>query len=94
MAIHRLNHAVLFVRDVGRSVKFYEQVLGFRRITEYGSIPGAAFLRVAGSTNDHDLGLFEIGAQAGASGAGRTTVGLYHRRGPCWGAKTAMGVVR
>ena len=34
---------------------------------------GAAFLRAAGSTNDHDLGLFEIGAQAGASRAGRRT---------------------
>jgi catechol-2,3-dioxygenase len=78
MAIHRLNHAVLYVREVARSVEFYETVLGFRRISEYGAVPGAAFLRAAGSTNDHDLGLFQIGAQAGDSGAGRTTVGLYH----------------
>src|SRR5688572_23187730 len=40
--------------------------------------PGAAFLRAPGSTNDHDLGLFEIGAAAGAPTAGRSTVGLYH----------------
>jgi catechol-2,3-dioxygenase len=39
---------------------------------------GAAFLRAPGSTNDHDLGLFEIGSAAAASGAGRTSVGLYH----------------
>jgi len=39
---------------------------------------GAAFLRAPESTNDHDLGLFEIGADAAASGAGRTSVGLYH----------------
>ena len=39
---------------------------------------GAAFLRAPDSTNDHDLGLFEIGDDAGSSGAGRTTVGLYH----------------
>jgi catechol-2,3-dioxygenase len=39
---------------------------------------GAAFLQAPGSTNDHDLGLFEVGAGAGPSGAGRTTVGLYH----------------
>ena len=39
---------------------------------------GAAFLQAAGSTNDHDLGLFEMGAGAGPSGAGRSTVGLYH----------------
>ena len=28
--------------------------------------------------NDHDLGLFEIGSQAGPSAAGRATVGMYH----------------
>jgi catechol-2,3-dioxygenase len=72
--IHRLNHAVLYVRDVERSVAFYSDVLGFTKIIAF---PGAAFLRAAGSTNDHDLGLFEIGA-AGAPTAGRTTVGLYH----------------
>ena len=39
---------------------------------------GAAFLQAPGSTNDHDLGLFEIGAAAAASPAGRGAVGLYH----------------
>jgi hypothetical protein len=38
----------------------------------------AAFFRAPGSTNDHDLGTFAIGAGAGPSPAGRTTVGLYH----------------
>src|SRR5579875_778985 len=76
MAIHRLNHAVLYVRDVARSVAFYRDVLGFETVTE---IPGrAAFLRADGSSNDHDLGLFAIGDQAGPSAAGRQTVGLYH----------------
>jgi len=78
MAIHRLNHAVLYVRDLQRSIGFYRDVLGFVPITEMGGVRGAAFLRAPGSTNDHDLGLFEIGAAAGPSGAGRTTVGLYH----------------
>ena len=79
MGITRLNHAVLFVRDLQRSVAFYEDVLGFRRIdmTPDG-FAGAAFLQAAGSTNDHDLGLFEIGPQAGPSLAGQATVGLYH----------------
>jgi catechol-2,3-dioxygenase len=79
MGIHRLNHAVLFVQDVRRSVAFYTEVLGFRRIemTPEG-FAGAAFLQAPGSTNDHDLGLFEIGSAAGPSGAGRSTVGLYH----------------
>ncbi len=79
MGIFRLNHAVLFVRDVDESVRFYTDVLGFRRVdmTPDG-FAGAAFLQAPDSTNDHDLGLFEIGAGAGVSQAGRATVGLYH----------------
>jgi len=79
MGITRLNHAVLFVRDLERGVAFYTEVLRFRRIdmTPEG-FAGAAFLQAPGSNNDHDLGLFEIGSNAGPSGAGRTTVGLYH----------------
>jgi catechol-2,3-dioxygenase len=76
MPVQRLNHAVLYVRDVARSHAFYRDVLGFRAKLE---IPGTAvFLQAEGSTNDHDLGLFQIGAGAGASEAGRRTVGLYH----------------
>jgi catechol-2,3-dioxygenase len=75
MPIHRLNHAVLYVRDVERSVAFYRDVLGFRRVMGF---PGAAFIQAPGSTNDHDLGLFQIGAAAGPSAAGKATVGLYH----------------
>ncbi len=78
MAIHRLNHAVLYVRNVDRSVAFYRDVLDFRPIEEMASLRGAAFMRAPGSTNDHDLGLFEIGDRAGDSQAGRATVGLYH----------------
>jgi catechol 2,3-dioxygenase-like lactoylglutathione lyase family enzyme len=79
VGIHRLNHAVLYVSDVTRSVAFYTEVLGFRvvNMTPDG-FHGAAFLQAPGSTNDHDLGLFEIGGEAGPSGAGRGTVGLYH----------------
>ncbi len=75
----RLNHAVLFVSDLERSVRFYTDVLGFRRVdmTPDG-FAGAAFLQAAGSTNDHDVGLFEVGPAAGPSQAGRSTVGLYH----------------
>ncbi|HEY3561514.1 MAG TPA: VOC family protein [Kribbella sp.] len=78
MAIFRLNHAVLYVRDVAASVAFYRDVLGFGYTETGDAIPGAAFLRAPGSTNDHDLGLFQIGSGAGPSGAGRTSVGLYH----------------
>jgi catechol-2,3-dioxygenase len=76
MPVTRLNHAVLYVRDVDVSCSFYEQVLGFETI---GRIPGlGAFLRAAASTNDHDLALFRVGSDAGPSGAGQSTVGLYH----------------
>lgn len=75
MGVHRLNHAVLYVRDVAASKQFYGDVLGFRVVSEF---PGAAFLQAPDSSNDHDLGLFEIGAAAAPSGAGRTSVGLYH----------------
>ena len=75
MSVKRLNHAVLYVSNVERSVKFYEEALGFRVAAQF---PGAAFLQVPDSHNDHDLGLFEIGADAGQSQAGRSTVGLYH----------------
>jgi catechol-2,3-dioxygenase len=75
MPVQRLNHAVLYVRDVERSVAFYREALGFKVVMGF---QGAAFLQASGSSNDHDLGLFEVGAQAGPSGAGRTNVGLYH----------------
>ena len=72
----RMNHAVLYVRDVARSVAFYRDALDFRIRFE---IPGqAAFLQAPASNNDHDLGLFQIGPGAGPSAAGRATVGLYH----------------
>ena len=75
MPVTRLNHAVLFVRDVDRSLAFYRDVLGFEVLIQ---APNAAFPRAPGSTNDHDLGLFAVGDQAGASEAGRGRVGLYH----------------
>ncbi len=76
MPVQRLNHAVLFVRDVERSFAFYRDVLGFRAKAEIAG--QAVFLQAEGSTNDHDLGLFQIGSGAGPSEAGRRTVGLYH----------------
>src|SRR3954453_10067054 len=79
MGIHRLNHAVLYVGDLQRSIAFYRDVLGFRPVSMTpDGFRGAAFLQAPDSTNDHDLGLFEIGAAAGPSPAGRSAVGLYH----------------
>ena len=78
MAIVRLNHAVLFVSDLEQSRRFYEDVLLFVELSEMAAIPNAAFFRAPRSTNDHDLGLFAMGADALPSRAGRETVGLYH----------------
>jgi catechol-2,3-dioxygenase len=76
MPITRLNHAVLYVRDVEVTRAFYEQVLEFEAVLH---MPGqGVFLRAAGSTNDHDLAAFQVGPGAGPSQAGRGTVGLYH----------------
>jgi catechol-2,3-dioxygenase len=73
MAVRRLNHAVLYVYGLERTVDFYCQALGFEVRME---IPGrAAFLRAPGSANDHDLGLFEIGQGRAAH---QPQVGLYH----------------
>ena len=76
MPIQRLNHAVLYVRNVEESVAFYEGLLGFR--TSVHLRGRAAFLLAPDSDNDHDLGLFQIGPDAAPSDAGRRTVGLYH----------------
>jgi catechol-2,3-dioxygenase len=76
MPITRLNHAVLYVRDVEASRDFYADALGFTTLT---FVPGRmAFLRAGGSTNDHDLGLFQVGSAAAPSAAGMGSVGLYH----------------
>lgn len=75
MAIRRMNHAVLYVRDAERTCRFYRDVLGFRVVGEF---PGAKFLQAPDSTNDHDLALFTVGMDAADSMAGHGTVGLYH----------------
>ncbi|MEY9962995.1 catechol-2,3-dioxygenase [Streptacidiphilus sp. MAP12-16] len=74
MAVRRLNHAVLYIREVPRSVAFYTDVFGFEVAAEIAD--RAAFLRAPGTLNDHDLGLFAIGAQAPGPTPGQ--VGLYH----------------
>ncbi|MEI8127189.1 MAG: VOC family protein [Actinomycetota bacterium] len=76
MPVHRLNHVVLYVREVARTKLFYEEVFGFRQVM--GDGVRASFLQAPGSNNDHDLGIFGLGATAGDSTAGRSTVGMYH----------------
>ena len=72
--VKRLNHAVLYVRDLDRSVEFYRTAFGFEEIAREGA--QMAFLRAAGSDNHHDLGLLAVGANAPKPPRGST--GLYH----------------
>jgi catechol-2,3-dioxygenase len=72
-----MNHAVLYVRDARAQQRFYTEVLGFSTVVadEDGRY---AFMRAPDSDNHHDIAFFTIGANAGPSTAGRSSVGLYH----------------
>jgi catechol-2,3-dioxygenase len=73
--VAQLNHAVLFVRDAEVAADFYGRVFGFEVVAN--EFDGRAiFMRAAGGTNHHDLGLFSVGATAPRSPRG--TTGLYH----------------
>jgi len=71
----RLNHAVLFVADLDRSVRFYTEVFGMDVIASEPRA-NAAFLRLPRSGNHHDLGLFGVGTAGGPKRRG--AIGLYH----------------
>ncbi len=68
-----IGHVVLRVRDLKRSTWFYTEVLGFRKVADYG--PHMAFFTATGE-NHHDLALMEAGS--GAPGPPPGSVGLYH----------------
>ncbi len=70
----RLNHAVLFVSDLERSIAFYEAAFGMTVMAREPRA-NAAFLRLPLSGNHHDLGLFGVGAQPPRP---RGSLGLYH----------------
>lgn len=72
--VARLNHAVLYVSDLDRSVDFYRRIFGFEEISRIRNL--MAFLRAAGSANHHDLGLMAVGPNAPRPPRGST--GLYH----------------
>ena len=71
----RLNHAVLFVAHLDRSVRFYAELFGMEVVAREPRA-NAAFLRLPRSGNHHDLGLFGVGAAAGPKRRG--AIGLYH----------------
>jgi len=72
IGLRRLQHLVLWVGNVERSVRFYAEVLGFE---VKARSPRAAFLRIPGSADDHHLGLFE---QTGVSEPEERAARMYH----------------
>ena len=72
IGLRRLQHLVLWVSDVERSVRFYTEVLGFEVKVQH---PNAVFLRIPGTPDDHHLGLFE---QTGVSAPHEGTARMYH----------------
>jgi catechol-2,3-dioxygenase len=70
--LKRLQHLVLWVSDVDRSVRFYQDVVGLEVKRKY---PNAAFMKIPGSADDHNLGLFE---QTGAPKPDERVARMYH----------------
>ena len=65
------GHAVLKVRDLARSERFYTDIVGFRVV---GRRAGMTFLSLG--RQHHDLALYEAGARARMPGAGN--LGVVH----------------
>jgi len=72
IGLKRLQHLVLWVSNVDRSVRFYCDVLGFEVKRRY---PTAAFLIIPGTGEDHHLGLFE---QTGVTRPDERAARMYH----------------
>ena len=70
--LKRLQHLVLWVSNVERSVRFYCDVVGFEVQRRY---PNAAFLKIPGTADDHNLGLFE---QTGVPRPDERVARMYH----------------
>ena len=72
IGLKRLQHLVLWVSNVERSVRFYRDVLGFEVKSQR---PGGAFLKIPDSSDDHHLGLFE---QTGVPEPDERVARMYH----------------
>ena len=78
IGLKRLQHLVLWVSNVDRSVRFYQDVLGFEVTKRH---PNAAFMKITGSADDHNLGLFE---QPGVTRPDEHTARMYHSAWEVW----------
>lgn len=72
--ITRVNHAVLKVRNLDKSVAFYERVFDMKPVARMGGT--MAFMRLPQSKNHHDLGFLRVGEQA--PDAPERSPGLFH----------------
>lgn len=72
MQIKALGHVVLKVRNLERSAAFYRNILGMTEVMRYRD--AMAFFSFG--SNHHDLGLLQLGDQAGQPDPHST--GLYH----------------
>ena len=72
IGLKRLQHIVLWVSNLERSVRFYCDVLGFEIKKRY---PNAAFLKIPGTPDDHHLGLFQ---QTGVGAPDERAARMYH----------------
>ena len=86
MGVHRLNHAVLYVRDARKAAEFYNKAFDFETVVDAGG--RAVFMRAPQSANDHDLGLFSVGERASPP---QGSPGLYHL---AWQVETIDELVR
>ncbi len=72
MQVKALGHVVLKVRNLERSVVFYNGILGMKEVARYrGSMVFFSF-----GSNHHDLGLLQLGEQADLPDP--SSLGLYH----------------
>ena len=72
----RINHIVLKVRDLDRSIDFYCAVFAYEESMERFDDNAQALLRARGSDNHHDLSFQRVAVDAPAPQRG--AVGLYH----------------
>lgn len=74
MALKKLGHVVLKVRDLVRAERFYTEVVGLR-VT--GRLPTRmVFFSVPGNEDSHDLAVWKVGADAAPPEPNQ--VGLFH----------------
>ena len=74
MRTHYLGHIVFYVRELDASLKFYEKILGLKRM-EGGDLSFKAAALTSGRTH-HELLLIEVGDRPGPPPGPRR--GFYH----------------